>query len=467
MKKITVFFICLIFHHSYSQVPNLDSILQKIPLEKNDSARFYLVFSALTTSETNPVDDMGNAERILVYGQKSGDIICKVQGLACLSYDYRAFGNTAKSLEYALKANVVAENSNDNRLISPGHMLLAANYSDLGDFPKAVKYGKSAVEKSTTFEVNIFSIVSNLTLAEIYLKMNKIDSALIYAQKAYELSMSSKITEYLCGVYGQLGLIQDKLKNSSLALNYYNLSLREGFKIISPKYINFAYTAIAEHYADNNQKDSGVLYAKKAIASVQKTPFATLVIKPSKLLTDLYRSSQADSAFKYSEMNRMANDSLFNFKAIQQTQLMTFEEDARLQEKAVNEAKEDEQRKENIQYALIAFGIVAFIMLFLLLSRSYIVNAKIISFFCIIALLIVFEFLNLLLHPFLEKITHHSPVLMLLALVCIAALLVPLHHRLEKWTSKMLIEKNQAIRLAKAKKTIQQLDKTEESQQKN
>jgi hypothetical protein len=43
-------------------------------------------------------------------------------------------------------------------------------------------------------------------------------------------------------------------------------------------------------------------------------------------------------------------------------------------------------------------------------------------------------------------------------LVAIAALIVPLHHRLEHWTTKILVEKNKAIRLAKAKKTIQELE---------
>jgi amino acid transporter len=89
------------------------------------------------------------------------------------------------------------------------------------------------------------------------------------------------------------------------------------------------------------------------------------------------------------------------------------------------------------------------------LSRSFITNTKLIKFLGVIALLIVFEFLNLLLHPFLERITNHSPVLMLLGLVCIAALLVPLHHKLEKWTPTKLVEKNKQIRLVAAKKIIQ------------
>jgi amino acid transporter len=85
-------------------------------------------------------------------------------------------------------------------------------------------------------------------------------------------------------------------------------------------------------------------------------------------------------------------------------------------------------------------------------------NTKLIEFLGVMALLIVFEFLNLLLHPFLERITNHTPVLMLAVLVCIAAFLIPLHHRVEKWATAKLVEKNKKIRLAIAKKTIAKLE---------
>ncbi|MEO5948295.1 MAG: hypothetical protein ABIP79_15865 [Chitinophagaceae bacterium] len=57
-----------------------------------------------------------------------------------------------------------------------------------------------------------------------------------------------------------------------------------------------------------------------------------------------------------------------------------------------------------------------------------------------------------------KKGKTNSPVLMLLALVCIAAILVPLHHKLEKWATHKLVEKNKQIRLTVAKKTIEQLE---------
>jgi len=207
-----------------------------------------------------------------------------------------------------------------------------------------------------------------------------------------------------------------------------------------------------------DQPDSCLLYAKRSIAAVQNTAYSFMSINPARLLTDMYEKTNCDSTLKYTAIYKIANDSLYSKKANQQIQLMTFDEDLRQQEVRVEKLKEEEQRKHNIQNALLALGIITFIILFLMLSRRHITNTKLIQFLGVVALLLVFEFLNLVLHPFLERITYHSPVFMLLALVCIAALLVPLHHKLEKWATHKLVEKNKEIRLAAAKKTIEELE---------
>jgi hypothetical protein len=151
-------------------------------------------------------------------------------------------------------------------------------------------------------------------------------------------------------------------------------------------------------------------------------------------------------------------DSVSNQKRIAEFQNITFTQQLRDIDEQEKLKQDVEQRKQNLQFVLIALGIVVLIILFLLLSRSVIVNEKWVSFFGVMGLLVIFEFLNLLLHPRLEKITSHSPFLMLAALVCIAAVLIPLHHRMEKWAKKTLVKKNKQIRLAAAKKTIAKLE---------
>ena len=143
-----------------------------------------------------------------------------------------------------------------------------------------------------------------------------------------------------------------------------------------------------------------------------------------------------DSAYYYLQLQYAFRDSVFSREKTNRIQSLEFSEQIRITEEDVKKIKEEEQRKQNIQYVLIALGIIAFIILFLVLSHSIIINTKLIEFFGVIALLIVFEFLNLLLHPFLERITHHSPVLMLLALVCIAAF-----HHLKSFNFKLSLIK--------------------------
>jgi len=42
-------------------------------------------------------------------------------------------------------------------------------------------------------------------------------------------------------------------------------------------------------------------------------------------------------------------------------------------------------------------------------------------------------------------------------------MLIPLHHKIEKWSIEKMVEKNKAIRLAAAKKTIEKLEKKSEN----
>ncbi|RZJ30945.1 MAG: hypothetical protein EOO48_03515 [Flavobacterium sp.] len=135
----------------------------------------------------------------------------------------------------------------------------------------------------------------------------------------------------------------------------------------------------------------------------------------------------------------------------------------KIRDEKIAKAKEiaAEERAQNIQYALIALAILVIVALFLLVSHTIIATPKMIRFVGVITLLVVFEFINLVLHPFLHEITHHSTVLMLLVMVCIASLLVPMHHKIEHWATSTLIEKNKKIRLANAKRTIEELEENQ------
>ncbi len=239
------------------------------------------------------------------------------------------------------------------------------------------------------------------------------------------------------------------------SMTYY-LSQKENTNNFGIAWVN---NDFAQAFLALEQYDSANYYALKSIQLSNPLGFREQTLRSYEYLYKSFEETkQQDSVNKYFRLAMTAKDSLYSMEKMRNIETMSFREQLRRQEMEAENIKAEEDRQQNIQFILIALGIICFIILYLLLSRSFITNAKLIEFFGIVALLIVFEFLNLLLHPFLEKITHHSPVLMLMALVCIAALLVPLHHKLQKWATSKLVEKNKQIRLAAAKKTILDLD---------
>jgi tetratricopeptide (TPR) repeat protein len=460
MKKLSILFSLLFcINTAFSQRESIDSMLQKIAGEKDDNIRIDLIYDLYSgTIETNPVLDMQIAQELLMQSQKNKDKVSEAMALLEIGYSNRAFGYTQKSLEYGFKALAIAQETGNEKLVAYSKMNLAHIYKDQADYSRAINLYRSAAESGFKLKDYVLQAWSVGNIGEVYFEMNKIDSALMYLQRDYEIYSNFRIVSDLGYVYENLGSIHGKLGNSSLAISYFNLAIQQGLTTKSSKLLSRAYNSKAQYFHDIMQNDSGAIFAKRAIAVIQNTAFSNFSIKPSKLLLDIYENSNSDSAIKYFKIYRAANDRVFNTQAIQQSQLLTIEDELRQQKVADEKVKAEAQRKQNLQYALIALSIIIFILLFLLLSRSFITNTRLIEFFGVLALLIVFEFLNLLLHPLLERVTNHTPVMMLLALVCIASLLIPLHRRVEKWSTAKLVEKNKKIRLANAKKTVEKLE---------
>ena len=460
MKKIITLF-CFIasIQTVFAQSQSVDSLLQKLVVEKNEDKKVDLIVNIWDSrSSFDPYPLIQTGQALLKQAEENKDIIKEASAYCFLGTGYRISGNPIRALQVQQKGLQLAEKANNFSILAMVKNQMGHTYRDREEWENAFKIYSDALNDAVKGKNEVIKIWPVLNLGVCYLNLNKLDSALKYLQRAYELSLVINQVD-LPYILWNLGSVHSKLGNTLLAVSYFNMSIQMSENSKRYRQLNFAYTGLAEHFQRMNQQDSCILYLKKALAAVQNTPFFFMSVKPAKILADIYEKNNCDSTLKYANIYKIANDSVFSNKINQQIQVMTFDEELRQQELTTEKIQAEEQRKQNIQYALLALGIITFIIIFLLLSRSFITNTKMIEFLGVIALLIVFEFLNLLLHPFLERITNHSPVLMLLALVCIAALLVPLHHKVEKWATAKLVEKNKQIRLAAAKKTIEELEK--------
>jgi len=369
-------------------------------------------------------------------------------------------GNYTAGLNMSFPILSSFEKRSDTLGIARSLLSITYCYSSSQNYDKAIAYLKKIVPLAISMgdEKFIAHIYNNM--GAIYADAAMPDSGLVYAQKS--VSISTKIKYELHLPYSLSTVAENYIANKDydLALPFLRRAASYSHKFSNDMATAFIYNDFSQAFLGMKRYDSVSYYARQAIKYYSKQDNKLGLLRSYNYLNQCYEEThKPDSANKYFRLAVIAKDSLFSIEKTRFVQSMSFTEQMRQQELENEKIKSDKERKHNIQYALIAIGIATFAIVFLLLSRSIITNTKMIEFLGVLALLIVFEFLNLLLHPFLERVTHHSLSLMLLALVCIAALLIPLHHKLEKWIIHKLVEKNKAIRLANAKKTIEKLEK--------
>ena len=202
-----------------------------------------------------------------------------------------------------------------------------------------------------------------------------------------------------------------------------------------------ACTSLSKIYFRNDQQDSAYRYASFVILNDPGFFYKLGIANASELLEQYFEKKRIlDSALFYYKLAASTRDKIPSEEKIRQVQNLQFNEKVRQQEIAATKAKEKEERAHDLQLISIALFITLFISGVIVLRRSRI-NPKWVEFLGILALLLLFEFIILLLHPFIISLTGHQPIFTLIALVCIAAILIPTHHRAEKWMKQRINKK--------------------------
>ncbi|MBK6341270.1 MAG: hypothetical protein IPF41_01445 [Flavobacteriales bacterium] len=382
-------------------------------------------------------------------------------------------------------------------MLGRSHLSIGVSYVIANDVNGASKHFNIALEHFTSAHDSIWMGATCKELAVLYQRVGDNDGAMRYMRKALALGMPPGIRSRGLSTIARVFMDRGEL-DSAL---YYTKQVE---MVDSPGEDPWTYAysngALAQVYAARHEADLAELHFKRAIAAsdsfqlplplvqfaagyssllleqgrtAEAQAIAQLgfrsakgVMNPGPLeraaeaLADAFKANgMADSAFFYAKLCIAYRDSVIATQNRSQLQSQLFSQQLKDMEDAKLRAEEVAARSRNIQFGIIALIVITLGIFLLIFSRtSVVVGAKAIKNLSLIALLLFFEFINLLLHPFLDRITNHSPILMLLAMAAIAGLLIPLHHRMEKLITNMLVSKNNRVRLEAARRTIEELE---------
>lgn len=348
----------------------------------------------------------------------------------------RITGNYPKALEMHLNSLKVAEEHDDLEGMAKTLNNLGILYSEQNDSKKAIEYYQKTKAIAEQIKDESLVRVSLSNIGADYAILNQLDSARFYTQSAYEMSLKQKGSSADV-LLMNLGNIHYRMNNLPIALEYLRLSLPYAKSSEDDRILSQTYFEMAKVFRKLNQRDSCLYYAEQSLKIGQGLSTPKSIYDASMMLSELYDATNDVQSFRYFKMAVAAKDSIFNQEKVKQIQNLSFNEQLRQQEIVEEKNIAEKDRKHNLQIMAIAVFIVTFFLVVVLLSKRKI-SSRIVESLGLVALLLFFEFINLLMHPFIEHITHHTPVLMLLLLVLMASILAPMHHYLTDWVKEKL-----------------------------
>ena len=161
------------------------------------------------------------------------------------------------------------------------------------------------------------------------------------------------------------------------------------------------YLGLAKQYSKLNNKDSAEYFAVKSYEISKKDGFLNRQLDASIFLNQFYNeNNDTKNAYNYQAQVLLLKDSIF--------------------------------RKSKLQLLGIGLSlpILFFITLYLYKKK---IKPKYIEILGLVSLLLSFEYIMLLIHPLVVKITNHVPLYQLLIFAIIAAVISPTHHKIESW----------------------------------
>lgn len=439
MKKIITLLLAIIIGTALTAQQKIDSLRQLLSTAKTDTSVIKLMNRiAYESIESSPDSTLKYATEARRLSQKINYKEGEISSIIWLANAFSVTGNYSKALEHGLDALKRSEDISNQELILSSIWALGGVYSFQDDNQQSLFYALKALEvfKNQPIDNNYAGALINV--GNSYFGLNNLDSSRYYWDRSVNVATQIKDYGTLAAAQMNIGRIYLKQKQYDTAKIYFRKAMPTFFKDNNHLFIysNAYFLSIA--FDSTKQYDSAMYYGQLSLHHAKVMNTSAYLSDITKQLSSIYRQTgRPDSALFFMNMAMAAKDSLNSQENQKKIQTLTFNERLRQDEIAEQKKKDAEARKRNLELSGIAIFIPLFLLVVMLMGRKR-VGSRTIEFLGILGLLFLFEFIVLLVHPYIGHWTHESPVWMLLILVAIAAILVPLHHRSESWIKKKL-----------------------------
>jgi len=435
---ILVFFCFTI--KAFSQKRRADSLSRLLATETIDTNRVKLMYRlASAVSVYNPDTALSISQRALYLARAINYDEGESRSLGILANTFMKIGNYPKALEINIKKLQLEEKRNRPENLASVLMNIGIVHVLQDEYRKALEYYSKSDSVISKFNVDTLKYNIALNVGDAYNRLDISDSAYMHFNKSLEIAKQKRNEDWIGTSMTGLGHIYRKMQDYEQSLVNYQTGISYLQAVNDDEVLCEATLGLANLYQQLNKNDSAAYYGNLSLSIAKKDGFLSPQLEASEFLATLYKKSKSiDSAFVYINYVQELNDSVNSKSKIRESQIISSNEQFRQGEIEEIRRIEQEERMQQLQMLLIGIFIPGFFLLTVLLSRVQI-HTRIIRLLGILSLLFLFEYLTLLLHPTVARLTQHTPVYEILIFVVIAAILIPAHHRLEHWLIQKLV----------------------------
>jgi tetratricopeptide (TPR) repeat protein len=354
-----------------------------------------------------------------------------------LSKFYSGIEDYDKAIDYATEAYRMLEHINEKNV--PYQRVIDISsignlYSYKKSYDIAINHFNRAIAMADTLRFTNLKMPAYMSLFNQYLRRNQPAEALKFFNSADGEYLKSQLR-----TFGMSAVIDQAYGITYTALGKYD-SARICFQHAAPFFEKssnvpnqmYFYYNKAVLFKEMDLADSAIFYYERLREMGGQTGTLENVQAAARELDSLY-ASQGDyrRSREYYAMYNLYKDSIETLGREKELAQEEVADEAQRQARLEEERIEQEKRRNNIQYLGIVLGIFGLFVALVVLGM-FKVSATVIRGIGFFAFLLFFEFIFLIFKKNIYSITHGEPWKDLAFMIGLAAILVPLHHFLEK-----------------------------------
>lgn len=368
--------------------------------------------------------------------------VMKNPNLMRLSYNhlskfYSAIDDYDKAIDYATLALLMLDRIPDKNVPYQRVIDISAIgnlFSMKKDYDIAISHFNRAIAMADSLHFTNLKIPAFMSLFNQFLRRDQPAEALAFFNSDRGGYMKSQLLQFGMGAvidqaYGITYTALGKYDSARFYLARATPFFESGTNVLNQMYFLFNKGVL---YKKMGNVDSSIAYFERLMRSAQAAGVLENVQTAARELDSLYnRKGDFRRSREYYALFNEYRDSIETLGKEKELAQEEAADEQQRQERLEQERLDRAKRRNNIQYLSITFGIFG-LFLSLVVMGMFRVSAALIRGLGFFAFLLFFEFIFLIFKKNIHSVTHGEPWKDLAFMIALAALLVPLHHYLEK-----------------------------------